>query len=140
MPLYEYQCAKCGKKSEFIQKFSDPHETTCPRCGGALKKLLSSPAFQFKGSGFYATDYGNSGKPEKGDEKSSSKGEEGSGGGEAKSEKAEKAEKAEKGEDKKTSSKGEEGGGGSESKGDSSDAKESRKDSSKSKKRKGNRK
>jgi len=61
MPLYEYQCAKCGKKSEFIRNFSDPHETKCPRCGGALKKLLSSPAFQFKGSGFYATDYGKSG-------------------------------------------------------------------------------
>ncbi len=65
MPLYEYQCAKCGKKSEFIQNFSDPHETKCPRCGGVLKKLLSSPAVQFKGSGFYATDYGKSGRTDR---------------------------------------------------------------------------
>src|SRR5450830_1717251 len=89
MPLYEYQCVKCGKKSEFIRNFSDPHETKCPRCGGMLKKLLSSPAVQFKGSGFYATDYGKSAgsksedsKGEKSEEKkSSSKGEEGSGAG-----------------------------------------------------------
>jgi putative FmdB family regulatory protein len=106
MPLYEYQCVKCGKKSEFIQNFSDPHETKCPRCGGVLKKLLSSPAVQFKGSGFYATDYGKSAgsksedsKGEKGEEKkSSSKGEEGSGGSEAKG--------AEAGENKGDSSKG----------------------------------
>ena len=61
MPIYEYQCASCGKKAEFIQSFSDPHPVKCPSCGGALRKLPSSPAFQFKGSGFYATDYGNSG-------------------------------------------------------------------------------
>lgn len=110
MPLYEYQCAKCAMKSEFIRNFSDPHETKCPRCGGALKKLLSSPAFQFKGSGFYATDYGKSGgtksedsKGEKGEEKkSSSKGEEGSGGSEAKG--------AEAGENKGDSSKGKKDG------------------------------
>ena len=94
MPLYEYQCVKCGKKSEFIRSFSDPHETTCPWCGGALKKLLSSPAFQFKGSGFYATDYGKSG---------GSKGEDSKG---------EKSEKSERPEEKKDSSKGEEGKSG----------------------------
>jgi putative FmdB family regulatory protein len=138
MPLYEYQCAKCGRKSEFIQSFSDPHETKCPHCGGALKKLLSSPAFQFKGSGFYATDYGKSGeseKSEKGEEKISPKGEEGSGGAEKgeKGEKGEKSEKSEKSEEKKISSKGEEGSGRSESKGDSAGA-ESARDSSKGKK------
>jgi len=91
MALYEYQCAKCGRKTEVIQLFSDPAPTKCPHCGGALAKLLSSPAVQFKGSGFYATDYGRSGgRPEdsskvregdsKGKEESSSKGKEGSGG------------------------------------------------------------
>jgi putative FmdB family regulatory protein len=109
MPLYEYQCVKCGKKSEFIRSFSDPHETTCPWCGGALKKLLSSPAFQFKGSGFYATDYGKSGGSKSEDskseeKKSSSKGEEGTGGSEAKG--------AGAGESKGDSSKGEKGSGG----------------------------
>jgi putative FmdB family regulatory protein len=57
MPLYEYQCLACGEKSEVLQRFSDPPLAACPKCGGEVKKLLSSPAFQFKGSGFYATDY-----------------------------------------------------------------------------------
>jgi len=57
MPLYEYQCDACGHRFEKIQKFSDALETTCPKCGGAVHKLMSSPAIQFKGSGFYITDY-----------------------------------------------------------------------------------
>jgi putative FmdB family regulatory protein len=57
MPLYEYQCDACGHKFEKIQKFSDPLETICPKCGGVIRKLMSSPAIQFKGSGFYITDY-----------------------------------------------------------------------------------
>ena len=57
MPLYEYQCDACGHRFEKIQKFSDPPLDTCPQCGGAVKKLLSSPAIQFKGSGWYITDY-----------------------------------------------------------------------------------
>jgi putative FmdB family regulatory protein len=57
MPLYEYECDACGHRFEKIQKFSDPLETTCPKCGGAVHKLMSSPAIQFKGSGFYITDY-----------------------------------------------------------------------------------
>ncbi|HEX2757808.1 MAG TPA: zinc ribbon domain-containing protein [Thermoanaerobaculia bacterium] len=80
MPLYEYQCVKCGRKVEVIQSFSDPPPAKCLHCGGTLAKLLSSPAFQFKGSGFYATDYGRSGgKPDdssKGIEGDSSKGKE----------------------------------------------------------------
>jgi putative FmdB family regulatory protein len=84
MPIYEYQCASCAKKTEFIQSFSDPHPVKCPSCGGRLKKLLSSPTAHFKGSGFYATDYGKSGgKPEdssKGKEGDSSKGKEADGG------------------------------------------------------------
>lgn len=57
MPLYEYQCKKCHSLTERIQKFSDPPLTTCPHCGGELEQLLSAPAVQFKGSGWYVTDY-----------------------------------------------------------------------------------
>jgi putative FmdB family regulatory protein len=63
MPLYEYQCASCEKRFELIRKFSDPPLTACPTCGGAVEKLVSSPAFQFKGSGFYITDYARKGEP-----------------------------------------------------------------------------
>jgi putative FmdB family regulatory protein len=64
MPLYEYQCDACGHRFEVIQKFSDPPVTVCPKCGGQVHKLLSSPAIQFKGSGFYITDYARAGKSE----------------------------------------------------------------------------
>ena len=57
MPLYEYQCQQCENRFEKIQKFSDPHEEVCPSCGGKVEKLVSSPAIQFKGSGWYITDY-----------------------------------------------------------------------------------
>src|SRR5688572_33419608 len=57
MPLYEYQCESCDVRFERIQKFSDPPVEVCPSCGGAVKKLFSSPAIQFKGSGWYITDY-----------------------------------------------------------------------------------
>src|SRR6185295_16884545 len=68
MPLYEYQCDACSHRFERIQKFSDPPIDTCPTCGGSVRKLISSPAIQFKGSGFYINDYakkpsGDSGKP-----------------------------------------------------------------------------
>lgn len=59
MPIYEYQCQACGKRHEAIQRLADPVLTVCPDCGGALKKLVSSPAFQFKGTGWYVTDYAN---------------------------------------------------------------------------------
>lgn len=64
MPLYEYQCAACGHRFEVIQKYSDAHIEVCPKCGGAVRKLISSPAIQFKGSGFYLTDYGRGTKTE----------------------------------------------------------------------------
>jgi putative FmdB family regulatory protein len=66
MPLYEYECDNCGHRFEVIQKFSDAKISVCPKCGGPVQKLLSSPAIQFKGSGFYLTDYGRgtSGKSE----------------------------------------------------------------------------
>ena len=57
MPLYEYQCTQCHERTEILQKFSDPPYAHCPKCGGEVKKLHSSPAIQFKGSGFYKTDY-----------------------------------------------------------------------------------
>ena len=58
MPLYEYKCDACGATFELIQKFSDPPAETCQKCGrGPVQKLVSSPAFQFKGSGWYVTDY-----------------------------------------------------------------------------------
>jgi len=57
MPIYEYQCTECGERAEIIQNFSDPPHTVCSKCGGAMKKLFSAPAIQFKGSGFYKTDY-----------------------------------------------------------------------------------
>ena len=57
MPLYEYQCDACGREFELIRKFSDPPLEKCPHCGGTVRKLFSSPAIQFKGSGWYITDY-----------------------------------------------------------------------------------
>jgi len=81
MPLYEYQC-EAGHRFERIQKFSDPPVDTCPTCGSKVRKLLSSPAIQFKGSGFYITDY-----PKKG----SSSGESKSDSGETSSDSAAKS-------------------------------------------------
>jgi len=61
MPLYEYQCKKCEHRFERIQKFSDPPVKKCPECGGKVEQLLSAPAVQFKGSGWYVTDYAKKG-------------------------------------------------------------------------------
>lgn len=78
MPLYEYKCKKCRKHTERIENYSGPHLKKCPHCGGAVERTITAPAIQFKGSGWYVTDYagksgnrGDSGKSEK------------SGGGEA---------------------------------------------------------
>ena len=58
MPLYEYECDACGERYELIRKFSDPALDVCPKCGqGPVRKLVSSPAFHLKGSGWYKTDY-----------------------------------------------------------------------------------
>jgi putative FmdB family regulatory protein len=82
MPLYEFECEACEKRFERIQKFSDPNPETCPACGkGPVRKLSSSPAIQFKGSGFYITDYakkstseaGGSSKPSGGEKSGDSK-------------------------------------------------------------------
>src|SRR5579864_1354384 len=64
MPLYEYECEACNHRFERIQKYSDPPAEVCPKCGKKkLHKLVSSPAIQFKGSGFYINDYARKGAP-----------------------------------------------------------------------------
>jgi putative FmdB family regulatory protein len=80
MALYEYQCQKCGARTEVLQKMADPHLTVCESCGGELKRLLSAPAVQFKGAGWYVTDYARKSGP--GSTKSEGRGE--SGGGDSK--------------------------------------------------------
>ena len=75
MPLYEFQCDACESRFERIQKFTDPNPETCPKCGKApVRKLPSSPAIQFKGSGFYITDYAKKSSPDASSGKSSNDG------------------------------------------------------------------
>ena len=65
MPLYEYACEKCGRRTERIEKLSGPHLKKCPHCGGRVERMISRSAIQFKGGGWYVTDYaraGNSGE------------------------------------------------------------------------------
>jgi putative FmdB family regulatory protein len=93
MPLYEYQCDACGHRFEKIRMYSDPPLNECPKCGATVHKLQSAPAIQFKGTGFYITDYakkdsGAGGKSGEGRDGQSEKGE--------KSEKTDKAEKSDK--------------------------------------------
>ena len=89
MPIYEYVCRKCGRKTEVIQNHSDK-PPKCSHCGGTMKKAFSAPAIQFKGSGFYLTDYGKAGA------RPAESGSEGADKAEKSGEKAEKAEKADK--------------------------------------------
>jgi putative FmdB family regulatory protein len=99
MPLYEYECKKCHHRFERIVKFSDPLMKKCPDCGGAVARTISAPAVQFKGSGWYVTDY-----PKKSSALSSSSGGESSSKAESKTES--KTESPAKKEDKpKTESK-----------------------------------
>ncbi len=91
MPLYEYQCQACGRRLERIRKFSDPPLETCPHCGGKLEKLISSPAIQFKGSGFYINDYARKGESSKDKDSSSSKAETDKSASSDKSEKKDKS-------------------------------------------------
>ena len=97
MPLYEYQCKKCKHRFERIQKFSDRMVRKCPDCGGPVEQMISAPAVQFKGSGWYVTDYAS--KKNTSESSSSEKAEKAENAEKAeKSEKAEKAEKAERSE------------------------------------------
>ena len=82
MPLYEYECKKCHHRFEKIQKFSDRMIKKCPECGGPVEQMISAPAVQFKGSGWYVTDYAK---------KSSSQGSSGSGDSGSKDKKEDKS-------------------------------------------------
>lgn len=105
MALYEYQCEACGHRVEVIQRWSDPPLDKCPKCDGPMHKLVSAPAFQFKGTGWYVTDYakkdqggqGGSAKSS-GDSKADAKSGSESGDKSEKSDKSEKAEKTDKSE------------------------------------------
>jgi putative FmdB family regulatory protein len=90
MPLYEYECKKCGHRFEKIVKYSDKPIKKCPECGGTVEQMISAPAVQFKGSGWYVTDY-----PKKGAGSSSSS-ESGSGTKDANKESKETTKKDEK--------------------------------------------
>jgi putative FmdB family regulatory protein len=95
VPLYEYQCKKCQHRFEKIRKFSDPPLKKCPECGGPVEQLISAPAVQFKGTGWYVTDYaGKSPAKEAGSSEKAEKSES--------TEKSEKTEKAQKEETKST--------------------------------------
>jgi putative FmdB family regulatory protein len=108
MPLYEYECDSCAHRFERIQKFSDPLVDVCPKCGGVVRKLISSPAIQFKGSGWYITDYAKkSGKVESSSSPSSSS----------------KSEGSDKSTEKSNETKSDSGAKSSDTSGSSSDAK-----------------
>jgi len=97
LPLYEYACLKCKRHTDKIENMNGPHLKKCPHCGGKVESVLTAPAIQFKGSGWYVTDYGrkttggDGGKAEKGEKTE-------------KGEKSEKTEKSEKSETKSASS------------------------------------
>lgn len=80
MPLYEYKCLKCGRRTEKIENVDGPHLRKCPHCGGKVEPIISAPAIQFKGAGWYVTDYankttrGDSDKPAEGAPETSGKG------------------------------------------------------------------
>jgi len=63
MPIYEYQCKKCRETTEVLQRSKDKPLEKCPKCGGAVAKIISSPAIQFKGNGWYVTDYAKKSSP-----------------------------------------------------------------------------
>jgi len=113
MPLYEYECDVCAHRFELIQKFTDPPPAACPRCGGAVTKLLSSPAIQFKGSGFYLTDYGRSGS--KGDNANVKSGKNDSGSSSSESTSSDSKSSESKSSDSGTSAKSDSGGSSSDS-------------------------
>ncbi|HWZ55914.1 MAG TPA: FmdB family zinc ribbon protein [Verrucomicrobiae bacterium] len=98
MPLYEYRCLKCKRHTEKIENLNGPHLKKCPHCGGKMESVITAPAIQFKGSGWYVTDYGK--KTSGGDSGKSEKGEK-----QEKAEKAEKSEKSEKSDSKPAPSK-----------------------------------
>ena len=104
MPLYEYECKKCHHRFERSQKFSDPHVKKCRKCGGPIEQVISAPAVQFKGSGWYVTDYAK--KSSTGSASSSSNGDSASKkDAKSKSEDSSKSESSSNSESSKESSK-----------------------------------
>lgn len=102
MPIYEYVCDSCERKTEAIQRVGEKPLRICPHCGGKLKKAFSAPAIQFRGSGWYVTDYaGARGEQKKKDAAADAK----EASGESKASSEEKAEKKEKPEKPKTKGK-----------------------------------
>ena len=77
MPLYEYKCLKCGRHTEKIESVSGPHLKKCPHCGGKVERLIAAPAIQFKGAGWYVTDYAAKSKDGGAEEKPASEAKEG---------------------------------------------------------------
>ena len=73
MPIYEYECEKCGHQTEIMQRFSDPPLSTCEQCHGPMKRLISQSAFHLKGSGWYVTDYARKSKSDTSDVSSGKK-------------------------------------------------------------------
>jgi putative FmdB family regulatory protein len=73
VPLYEYKCLKCGKKTEKIENVAGPHLKKCPHCSGKVERLQSAPAIQFKGTGWYVTDYAGKSTAKEGVSSDSSK-------------------------------------------------------------------
>ena len=83
MPLYEYECSDCKKRFEVLQKFSDDPVTACTHCGGPVTRLICAPAIQFKGTGWYVTDYAKKSQPAA-ETNADGKGKDGKGDGEKK--------------------------------------------------------
>jgi putative FmdB family regulatory protein len=108
MPIYEYECKKCHHRFEKIQKFSDPHVKKCPECGGPIEQVVTAPAVQFKGSGWYVTDYAKKSGTAGSSSSSSSSGES-SNGDSAKSDSA-KSDKSESSSSSNSDSSKESGG------------------------------
>lgn len=98
MPLYEYRCLKCDRHTDKIEKLNGPHLKKCPHCGGKVESVITAPAIQFKGSGWYVNDYG---KKTSGGDSSKSENSDKS----EKSEKSDKSEKASKSDSKPSSAK-----------------------------------
>lgn len=102
MPIYEYECRRCGHRFELIQKFSDKPRKRCPECSGAVDRLISPPAIRFKGTGWYVTDYADKKISKEAKEAKEAKAESGSGDKKAESKKSE-SKKSEAKKEKKAS-------------------------------------
>jgi putative FmdB family regulatory protein len=101
LPLYEYRCLKCDRHTDKIENLNGPHLKKCPHCGGKVESVITAPAIQFKGSGWYVNDYGRKTSGGDGQKAENSEKSEKS----EKSDKSEKSEKSSKSDSKSDSSK-----------------------------------